>query len=161
MKRKTNGQPTLPPPRKELSDNPVKLCHEIARIAGGKMRLSGEVEGVMSQHSARLVMAVLAMSDGVSQRELVERTHLKPPTVSVIVKRMVAENLAEMRADEHDLRISRIYLTEHGRQTDRQNIERIKSVDAQGLKNLTEEENEILMELLCKIRKNLLEEETK
>ncbi len=161
MSRRVKEQPLPPPPRKELSDNPVKLCNEIARIFRGKVRITGESDGVMSQQGARLVLSVLAISDGINQRELVERTHLRPPTVSVIIKRMSEEGLVELRTDERDGRVSRVYLTECGRLTDRQNIERIKSVDAQGLKNITEEETQILMELLCKIRDNLLGEDTR
>ncbi len=148
--------PAPPPARKELSDNPVKLCNEIARIFRAKMRDGGEAEGVMSQQGARLVMSVLAISDGINQRELVEMTHLRPPTVSVILKRMVSEELAELRVDENDMRVTRAYLTEKGRTVDRENIMRIKAVDAEGLRGITEEESEILMSLLKRIRENLL-----
>ncbi len=154
-----NLQMVSPPPRKELSDNPVKLCNEIARIFRARMREQGEVEGVMSQQGARLVMSVLAIRDGVSQRELVERTHLRPPTVSVILKRMADEGLAELRADENDMRVTRAYLTERGRETDSENIRRIKSVDAMGLKGITPQEEQQLMSLLVKIRQNMLEGE--
>ena len=152
---------TLPPPpkRKELSDNPVKLCHEIARLFRDRMREKCEIDGVMSQPGARLVLSLLAMGDGRSQRELVAETHLKPPTVSVIVKKMVEEGMAELKADPLDLRITRVYLTDKGRQVDRENIQKIKAVDAQGLRGLSSEEQETLMVLLGKIRKNLLENE--
>ena len=70
----------------------------------------------------------------------------------------------ELRADERDMRVTRVYLTEFGRQTDKENIRRIKSVDAKGLEGLSESEIDTLMELLGRIRKNLLcdgEEEKK
>ncbi len=159
MTKKIIERPLPLPVRKELSDNPVKLCNEISRIFRAKMREQGEPEGVMSQQGARLVMSVLAISDGVSQRELVERTHLRPPTVSLIIKRMAEEGFAEIRADEKDMRVKCVYLTELGRETDRQNISRIKSIDALGLRGISNEENEMLMRLLCKIRANLLEGE--
>ncbi len=147
------------PKRAELSDNPVKLCNEIARIFRARMREKGEPEGVMSQEGARLCMSVLAISDGISQRELVAKTHLRPPTVSLIIRRMVEERLVEIRADENDMRVTRAYLTEHGRAIDRESIERIRTVDARGLRTLSDCEQQILMELLYKIRENLLSEE--
>ncbi len=147
------------PKRAELSDNPVKLCNEIARIFRARMREQGEPEGVMSQEGARLCMSVLAIFDGISQRELVSKTHLRPPTVSLILKRMLEEGLVTVRQDENDMRITRVYLTEHGRDIDRANIARIKSVDARGLRTLSEGERQTLMELLYKIRENLLLEE--
>ena len=151
--------PPTPPERKELSDNPVKLCNEIARIFRARMREDCDIDGVMSQPGARLVLSLLAISDGLSQRELAERTHLKPPSVSVIIRKMVDEGMVELRADEADMRINRVYLTDYGRETDSENIRRIKSVDARGLRGIDESETAILMELLGRIRNNLLCEE--
>lgn len=149
----------MPPPaiqRKELSDNPVKLCNEISRIFRAKMRESCDIDGVLSQPGARLVMSLLAMSDGLKQRELVEKTHLRAPTVSVIIRRMVEEGLAEQRADEKDGRVTRVYLTERGRQTDSETIRKIKDMDAKGLCGLSERECEQLMDMLTRIRDNLI-----
>lgn len=156
MKERTREIPVFPPARKELSDNPVKLCNEIAHIFRANMRKSCDLDGVMSQHGARLVLSVLVMGDGIKQRELVNETHLKPPTVSVIIKKMVEEGMVELRADEKDMRVTRVYLTEYGRKTDEQNIQRIRSVDAKGLRGLSEEEKDTLMSLLGRIRSNLL-----
>ena len=148
-----------PPQRPELSDTPIKLCGEISRIFRARMRETGDCDGVMSQPGARLVLALLAISDGRSQRELAELTHLRPPTVSVILRRMSDEGMVEIRASETDMRVKYVYLTEYGRKTDRENIEKIKATDAKGLRGLTDEENQTLMRLLGKIRDNLLLEE--
>lgn len=142
--------------RKELSDNPVKLCNEISRIFKARMREDCDIDGVLSQQGARLVLAALAIEDGRSQRELVSLTHLKAPTVSVILKNMIDEGLVELKSDERDGRITRAYLTEFGRETDERNINKIKFVDAKGLHGLTDEEQRVLMSLLYRIRDNLL-----
>jgi len=147
-----------PPARKELSDNPVKLCCEISRIFHTKIRENCDIDGVMSQPGARLILSLLAIEDGVNQRELVSKTHLRAPTVSVIIKKMLDEGMVELRADEKDMRVKKVYLTEYGRQTDRESIQKIKSMDALGLRGITDEEQRTLMELLGKIRNNLLEE---
>ena len=63
--------PAAPPPRKELSDNPVKLANEIARLFRHVRRGRSGGEGVMTQPGARLVLAVLAVREGISQQELV------------------------------------------------------------------------------------------
>ncbi len=148
--------PAAPPQRKELSDNPVKLCNEISRIFRTRMREECDIDGVMSQPGARLVLSFLAISDGVSQRELVEKTHLRAPTVSLIVKKMIDEDIVQLRSDEGDARIKRVYLTEHGRQTDRDGICNIKNMDTLALEGISKEESETLMRLLSKIRENLL-----
>lgn len=158
MERKEKLSPTVPP-RPELSDNPVKLCNEIARLFRNRMRSLEGQEGVMSQPGAHLVLAMLAIHDGINQLELVRATHLKPPTVSVILKNMEAEGLVERRSDPQDLRATRVFLTEDGRRLDGENIARIRAMDAHALKGLSEEECQTLMPLLIRIRNNLLWEE--
>lgn len=147
-----------PPERAELSDNPVKLCNEIARIFRARMRESCDIDGVLSQPGARLVLSLLAIEDGLSQRELAERTHLRAPTVSLIIKKMIDEGYVVLKGDEADMRVNRIYLTELGRITDKKTIERIKETDAIALQGVSDEEWQTLMRLLGKIRSNLLEE---
>ena len=156
---KNRGSFPPPIPRAELSDNPVKLCNEIARIFRTKMRENADHEGVMSQPGARLVLSLLAISDGISQGELAQRTHLRPPTVSVILKRMTDEGMVEIRPSDTDMRVKYVFLTEYGLKIDRENIAKIKHTDAKGLKGITDKEQETLMELLGRIRDNLLEEE--
>ena len=55
--------PASPPPRVELSDNPVKLCNEISRLFRAKMRENEDAEGVMTQPGAHLVLAFLAAGE--------------------------------------------------------------------------------------------------
>ena len=156
------GKRELPaplPPRKELSDNPVKLCNEIGRLFRNRMRALEGQEGIMSQPGAHLVLSMLAIHDGSNQLDLVKATHLKPPTVSVILKNMEAEGLVERRNDPEDLRSMRVYLTENGRKLDQENIARIHTLDAHALRGLSREEQDMLMPLLTKIRDNLLLEE--
>ena len=110
----------------------------------------------MTQPGAHLVLSVLAVSDGVNQLELVRATHLRAPTVSVILKKMEAEGIVERRNDPDDLRAVRVYLTEMGRALDRENIARILKIDAVALRGLDEEERTTLMRILPKLRDNLL-----
>ena len=154
MKKKTCNLPH-PPERKELSNNPVKLCHDITRLSRAKAR-EMNVEGVMSQPGARLVLSLLAINDGVSQRALVEETHLRPPTVSVIIGKMEDEGMVERRRNPDDRRETVIYLTEYGRDVDMKGIANIKATDALALEGLSEEEIASLMMLLEKMRKNLI-----
>ena len=154
---KQNGEfPLSPPARPELSDTPIKFCNEIARLFRARMRQGDDHEGVMSQPGAHLVLSRLAVCDGITQLDLVRATHLRPPTVSVILQKMEAEGLVERKVDEHDRRAVRVTLTEAGRALDRKNIETIHSIDAVALSELSEDEIAVLMTLLPKIRNNLL-----
>ena len=110
----------------------------------------------MSQPGAHLVLARLAVCDGITQLELVRATHLRPPTVSVILQKMEAEGLVERKCDEHDRRAVRVTLTEAGRALDRKNIEKIHCIDKVALGDLSQEEIDLLMSVLPKIRDQLI-----
>ncbi len=56
--------------------------------------------------------------DGLSQAELARRCNLEPATVTVTLNRMEKSGLVERRADAEDLRITRIWLTQAGRELD-------------------------------------------
>ena len=156
MQKRNKNSHIFPPRRKELSDNPVKLCSEISKLFHMQMREHGELDGVMSQPGARLIMSFLAIEDGVMQRELVDRTHLRAPSVSAIIKRMESEGMVTLKNDENDKRAIRVYLTDYGREVDRERIRKIKLVDSIGLCGISDDEQAYLMQLLTKIRDNLL-----
>ena len=158
MKKKCSAPPAPMPKRKELSDTPVKLCCEISRLFHTKLRESGTMDGVMSQPGARLVLSLLAINDGISQKELVTETHLRPPSVSVIIKKMADEGIVRIGIDESDLRVTRIYLTDLGKSIDREHIDRIRAFDTAAHASLSDEETQTLMSLLGRIRTNLLSE---
>ena len=149
--------PISPPHRCQISDNPVKLCHEISRLSAARVR-SANIEGIMSQHGARLVLSALAHENGASQRRIAEITHLSPPTVSVILRNMQDEGIVELSSDADDKRQTNVLLTDYGREVDRRAIEKIKQTDALALEGLSKEECATLMELLGKMRQNLLAE---
>lgn len=155
MKKHEDKMPLSPPLRKELSENPVKLCHDISRLSHAKIR-EANIDGIMSQHGARLVLASLAANDGATQRAIVDMTHLRPPTVSVLLRRMESEGMVELRENPRDRRELCAYLTDYGRQIDSKAIEKIKESDTIALDGLSESERETLMALLSKIRENLI-----
>ena len=148
--------PASPPQRAELSDTPVKLCNEISRLFRAEMRSIEDTEGVLTQPGAHLVLAFLATGDGTTQLELVRSTHLKAPTISLILKKMEDEGIVRREADKNDGRAVRVFLTEHGKSIDREHIKLIKTIDARALSGLSDEECNTLMQLLTKVRNNLI-----
>lgn len=156
MRKRNMISPAPMPKRKELSDTPVKLCCEISRLFHTRLRESGQVDGVMSQPGAGLVLSLLAINDGISQKDLVTATHLRAPTISVIIKKMTEEGIVRIENDRDDLRVMRIYLTEHGREIDMERINRVREIDKVAHASLSDEESQTLMTLLSKIRTDLL-----
>ena len=134
---------------------PPMLVNEIARLFHGRMR-SYELSGVMSQDSARLIMHALRREDGCSQLDLVHKTHLKAPTVSVTLRRLEEEGLVERRQDSLDLRVSRVYLSQKGKEHNAAITDRLRTLDALLMQGFSDEETEQLLLFLKRMRENIL-----
>ncbi len=78
-------------------------------------RLSFQELGEIGVHPGQLpILKTLSCRGGLSQRELANILHIKPPTVTVTVQRLEKAQLVYKQQDREDQRISRIYLTEKG-----------------------------------------------
>lgn len=101
------------------------------------------------------LLFTLYKNDGQSQREIAEKIHIKPATITVMLTRMEKSGLITRRQDAEDQRISRVYLTEKGRKK----CEELKSImvdlNEQCFGNFTEEEKEIFKSLLEKMAENI------
>ena len=139
---------------------PPMLVNEIARLFHARMRMY-DLEGVMTQDSARLIMRALMHEDGCSQLDLVRQTHLKPPTVSVTLRRMEAEELVRREQNENDLRAVRVFLTEKGKLHNRQIREHLVAMDEMLMQGFTPEETEQLRQMLERMRNHILSDNNK
>ena len=70
---------------------------------------------------------------------------------------MEADGLVVRYVDRNDMRTTRVYLTEKGRDINRRVQSHIRAVDEIATSGLTEEEMESLYKILSKIRRNLIE----
>ncbi len=131
------------------------LVNEIARLFHARMRRY-DLEGVMKQDSARLIMRALAREDGVNQLHLTAVTHLKAPTVSVTLSRMEREGLVHRVQDPIDLRMTRVYLTEEGKEHNERVLERLRRLDAELMQDFTEAERALLLSFLERMRDSIL-----
>jgi DNA-binding MarR family transcriptional regulator len=86
-------------------------------------------------------------------------THLRPPTVSVILRKMQDEEIVELFKNLDDKRELRARLTQKGKEIDRHGLEKIRQTDALALRGLSEDEQATLMALLGRMRENLLVEQ--
>ncbi len=60
------------------------------------------------------ILFFLHHEPGMTQKALADTLGIAAPTLSVSVRRMEAAGLVERRADEHDARVQRLYLTAEG-----------------------------------------------
>ncbi len=144
--------------KNECKRTPPMLINEISRLFHGRMR-GFDVDGIMMQDSARLIMRELRHCDGCSQLDLVHKTHLKPPTVSVTLKRMEAEGLVYRVENPSDLRAMQVFLTERGKEHNQRVLQRLHEMDQMLMQGFSAEELAQLEGYLGRMKDNILSEE--
>lgn len=75
------------------------------------------------------ILNVLNRRDGYSQRELAELLGVKPPTVTVSINRLEKSGILCRKQDENDQRVTRIYLTDKGREAIQQAMSLVKKME--------------------------------
>ena len=75
-----------------------------------------------------------------------EKLHIKPPTVNVTVQRLEKAGFLYREADEKDQRISRIYMTEKGKQAKESGMKKVQDNEKILLDGFSEED-------LCLLRR--------
>ena len=139
------------PPR---DSKPSMLINEISKLFRDQMREYSEKLGF--QNGYRQLLMHLAHEDGITQVELVRRSHFKAPTVSVTLKAMEEEGLIRRETDSADMRQTRVYMTDKGRELDSVLVRKVIELEDMMLAGVTKEEEEILLRYLKHIRDNIL-----
>lgn len=103
------------------------------------------------------VLRELWEQDGVTQTELIQRLKLTPATVTRMLQRMEKAHFIYRKPDSHDLRVSRVYLTDAGRAVQGQVEATWQTIEEETFANLSLEERLLLHRLLLQMRDNLLE----
>jgi DNA-binding MarR family transcriptional regulator len=107
----------------------------------------------------QFVLCALWREEGVTHSELADHLHVHPATVTNALKRMERAGFLERRPDPEDQRVSRVYLTDAGREI-RGAVERIWSrLEEQTFRGFGEEEREVLERFLERIYENLARED--
>lgn len=101
------------------------------------------------------MLFLLNKKDGLSQKEIATKLGVKPSTITVMLKRMESGNLVVRKQDSEDNRISRVYITEEGREICKKAREKTKDINEECFGNFTVDEQVILRRLLMQIRDNL------
>jgi DNA-binding MarR family transcriptional regulator len=97
------------------------------------------------------VLMFLWARDGMSQAELSRVVAIEPPTMVRNIDRMVRDGLVRRERDPDDRRITRIYLSDHGRSLRDELVPKAAGVNAAILGRLTPSEGRTLRRLLGKL----------
>ena len=101
----------------------------------------------------------LSQNDGLSQKELASKMGITPPSITVMIRKMEAEDLIEKHQDEKDQRITRIYITEKGRKIAENMDDALHQMEKEAFANMSEQEIMLLHRLLLQMKENLIKGE--
>jgi MarR family transcriptional regulator, organic hydroperoxide resistance regulator len=101
------------------------------------------------------MLRALWKEDGLTHRELSERLRVQPSTITKMAQRMERAGFIERRPDPDDQRVSRVYLTEVGRDVQAKVEETWGTLEQETLVGFSTEEQEQLRGFLGRIRENL------
>jgi DNA-binding MarR family transcriptional regulator len=101
------------------------------------------------------ILLLLWKKEGRTQSEISELLHIKPATVSDCLTRLEKAELLVRKADPDDLRISRIFLTNRGKEIQMEVENVMQSLEQDCFQHFTGEEKILLRRFLIQIRDNL------
>jgi DNA-binding MarR family transcriptional regulator len=97
----------------------------------------------------------LWQADGQTQSEIAEWLCVQPATVTRMLARMEKAGLVRREQDAEDARVSRVYLTEQGREL-REPVEKAwQELERQTVASFNAEERALLRQLLLQLQMNL------
>jgi len=98
----------------ELSARAFRAFLTTARLHFKNMMTT--MAGGRLHHGQALCFRLLSVNDGVTQKDLARMLRVAPPTVSKMLSTMEKAGLVERRPDEADQRLTRVHLTDAGRE---------------------------------------------
>ena len=133
------------------------LNYQLIQFVKEHRKLAEEALSQLGLHvSQELVLFVLWREEGLSQSELAARLRVELPTLTKAVHRMERAGLLVRQADEKDTRVSRVYLTEKGRELYAPALKVWQDLETRTLRGMTEIEKALLRRLLQQAVSNLL-----
>lgn len=106
-------------------------------------------------HGQPPMLFILSKKDGQSQKELADMLNVKASTITVMLKRMEKANLVVRKQDDEDQRISRVYITEEGKDLCKKAGIVMNNIEKECFGNFTTEEQVILRRLFLQMKDNL------
>mgnify|MGYP001349940196 FL=1 len=107
-------------------------------------------------HSGQAPMLfAIFRENGLSQKKLGEKMHLRPASVTIMLKRLMRAGLVDKNPDAKDLRVFRVFLTEKGESIKDAVNHAMETVEAEALKGLTQEEIESFRRTISRMKANL------
>ena len=131
------------------------LLAQVSRLHHSRARTLLETIGLYrGQHH---MLRMLWEKEGRTHSELAEGLHVRPATVSKMIRRMKKAGFVQSRHDSADQRVSHVYLTEAG-QAIRDDVQRVwRTLEEETFAGLDSEERGLLRQFLIQLQDNLLQ----
>jgi len=101
------------------------------------------------------VLRAIWKNEGQTHSELAAQRGVQPSTISKMIQRMEKAGFVVRRADPDDQRVSRVYLTDHGRAVQDEIHRTLCAIEGETVQDLTTEERLLVRRLLMQMRDNL------
>jgi DNA-binding MarR family transcriptional regulator len=129
---------------------------QLVQICKAHRNKAQEILSRLDLHPGQEIMLFnLMQQDGQTQHELAEHMCVQPATMTKMVDRMVQAGFIVRIADTEDQRVSRIHLSQKGRDMREPVQNAWYELESLSLSNLTTEERLLLRRLLLQIDRNL------
>jgi DNA-binding MarR family transcriptional regulator len=120
-----------------------------------RVRAHASMEEIGLYRGQHFALRALWQQEGITHSELAEWLNVRPATVTNMVKRMEKAGLVERRRDAEDERVSRVYLTQAGRDV-RDAVEGVwRKLEEQTFAGFSPEELDLFGQFLLRIQGNL------
>lgn len=127
--------------------------HKLLRLRRARlMNLIGSVELFPGQIP---ILAIIDGNNGCTQKEIGEKMKFKPASITDSLKRMEKAGLINREQDDKDLRITRVYITDVGKEQLEKSVEISHSFDAICFAGFSADEKETFISLMKKMNNNL------
>lgn len=140
----------------ENKKNVLMLIGDVHKLFHRHIRK--EAEAISLCECYRPIIFALAHHDGLSQLDLVNFTRYKAPTISLTLQKMEVEGYVERKTSPDDARKTLVYITDKGREYDKQMIEIFKKSENDILSKFTEDELKGLESTLRKLINTMCQE---
>lgn len=142
--------------KKDASQGPSSLAATITQVARSmRTRLSHNLADSGLYPGQDGVIQALSEEEGMTPGQLAQKLGVKAPTMTRTIGRMEAQGFVLRRTDGHDGRLTKVYLSDEGRNS----VERIKGATDECLRlatrGLSGKDIKALVKLLCEVETNL------
>ena len=136
------------------------VLNDVARLMRKRFEQRARAASLGLTRAQAAVLANLARQEGINQVSLAQILELEPITLARLLDRLQAAELIERRPDPKDRRAHLLYLTDAAYPL----LDRIFSLAAEvredALAGIAEPDRNLLLEMMLKMRVNLIEQST-